>query len=185
MKIQNYGDWKGDKRGGHHPPACTCYRCNEERRRIEASKEEERRVAEYDRQVEKGRRSAQPNQGNSVTAKLNRPGGGQTKRRTNSQRQATKAVQQSVADSRSKAYSSTGSRRSNPPRREGKGYRISRPITASTLRYALALHAAAIVGVVVYALVRGGGANVMPTLSDAAEAYVQAWNSMGNFVGLG
>ena len=58
MKIQNYGDWKGDKRGGHHPPACTCYRCNEERWRIEASKEEERRVAEYDRQVEKGRRSA-------------------------------------------------------------------------------------------------------------------------------
>ena len=42
MKIQNYGGWKGDKRGGHHPPACTCYRCNEERRQLKASKEEER-----------------------------------------------------------------------------------------------------------------------------------------------
>ena len=55
LKIQNYGDWAGDKRGGHHPPACTCYGCNEERRRLEASleasKEEERRVAEYDRRV--------------------------------------------------------------------------------------------------------------------------------------
>ena len=44
LKIQNYGDWEGDKRGGHHPPACTCYACKEE-------EEEERRVAEYDRRV--------------------------------------------------------------------------------------------------------------------------------------
>ena len=51
MKIQNYGDWQGDKPGGHHPPACTCYRCNEERRQLEAAKEEERRVAEYDRRM--------------------------------------------------------------------------------------------------------------------------------------
>ena len=51
LKIPNYGDWAGDKEGGHHPPACTCYGCNEERRRLEASKEEERRAAEYDRRV--------------------------------------------------------------------------------------------------------------------------------------
>ena len=51
MKIQNYGDWEGDKPRGHHPPACTCYRCNEERLAKEAAKEEERRAAEYDRRV--------------------------------------------------------------------------------------------------------------------------------------
>ncbi len=32
LKIQNYGEWAGDKRGGHHPPACTCFNCNERKR---------------------------------------------------------------------------------------------------------------------------------------------------------
>ena len=31
LKIQNYGDWDGDAKQGHHPPNCTCYRCNEMR----------------------------------------------------------------------------------------------------------------------------------------------------------
>ena len=26
LKIQDYGDWEGDKSGGRHPPACTCVR---------------------------------------------------------------------------------------------------------------------------------------------------------------
>ena len=60
LKIQNYGDWEGDKRGGHHPPACTCYACNEERQRMEAYKEEEEwRVAEYDRRVVQTRTQGQ------------------------------------------------------------------------------------------------------------------------------
>ena len=29
LKIQNYGNWEGDRKGGHHPPNCTCYGCNE------------------------------------------------------------------------------------------------------------------------------------------------------------
>ena len=29
LKIQNYSDWDGDKKKGHHPPNCTCYGCNE------------------------------------------------------------------------------------------------------------------------------------------------------------
>ena len=33
LGIQNYGEWEGDKPAGHHPPACTCYRCNEGRMR--------------------------------------------------------------------------------------------------------------------------------------------------------
>ena len=31
LKIQNYGDWDGETKRGHHPPNCTCYGCNEER----------------------------------------------------------------------------------------------------------------------------------------------------------
>ena len=67
MKIQNYGNWKGDKRGGHHPPACTCYRCNEQRLEEEAAQEEARRVAEYDRQVAGGHERAQANTKGRVT----------------------------------------------------------------------------------------------------------------------
>ena len=66
LKIPNYGDWAGDKEGGHHPPACTCYGCNEERRRLEASKEEERRAAEYDRRVARTRTQGR-NQGQGRT----------------------------------------------------------------------------------------------------------------------
>ena len=31
LKVQNYGEWDGERRNqrGYHPPACTCYRCNE------------------------------------------------------------------------------------------------------------------------------------------------------------
>ena len=36
---------------GYHPPACTCYRCNEERLARETAEEEDRRVAEYDRRM--------------------------------------------------------------------------------------------------------------------------------------
>ena len=55
LKIQNYGSWEGDKPGGHHPPGCTCVKCNQERRQLEASQEEERRAKEYDRRVAQGR----------------------------------------------------------------------------------------------------------------------------------
>ena len=51
LKIQNYGEWKGDGPRGHHPPACTCYRCNEQRQAEEAGQEEERRAKEYDRRA--------------------------------------------------------------------------------------------------------------------------------------
>ena len=54
MRIQNYGDGGDDRRRrpqGYHPPACTCYQCNELRLAEEAAKEEERRAAEYDRRV--------------------------------------------------------------------------------------------------------------------------------------
>ena len=39
MKIQNYGDSGNERRKdlrGYHPPACTCYQCNEKRLREEA-----------------------------------------------------------------------------------------------------------------------------------------------------
>ena len=84
LKIPNYGDWEGDKRGGHHPPACTCYDCNEERRRLEASKEEEHRAAEYDRRVARTRTQSHtqgPGQQRSGRAQPPRPSSGRSPRR--------------------------------------------------------------------------------------------------------
>ena len=52
-KIQNYDNF-GEK-SGYHPPACTCYRCNEERLARAADGEEGRRAAEYDRRVTQSR----------------------------------------------------------------------------------------------------------------------------------
>lgn len=61
LRIGNYGDWSGDRRDpkkrpghGNHPPACTCYACVEERRKVEA-----RRIAEAaDRELRYGPRGS-------------------------------------------------------------------------------------------------------------------------------
>ena len=185
LRIQNYGEWRGDRRGGHHPPACTCYRCNEERRRIEASKEEERRVAEYDRRVAGSRRRAQASQNEKGTPRSNRSGGSGTRPQTSSQLRVAEAVQQSMAGAQPATQSVGRQRQGSSRRREGKLYGLSKAVTASALRYALALHAAAVVGLLVYALIQGGTPNVMPTLDSAAEAYIDAWRSIGNTAGLG
>ena len=37
LRLGNYGEWEGDRPGGHHPPACTCYECNEGRNRRNAA----------------------------------------------------------------------------------------------------------------------------------------------------
>ena len=179
LRIQNYGDWGGDKRGGHHPPACTCYRCNEERRRLEASKEEERRVAEYDRRTAESEGHTQSKRG---APKPTRPGGGQTRPSTTSQRHAAEAVLQPVAGARPAGRARTGGSKSS--RKEGRVFRLSRAATASAIRYALALHAAAVLGLVVYALTQEGASGVLPTLSNAAEAYVHAWQRVGAKAGV-
>lgn len=68
MRIQNYGDDGNDRRPklrGYHPPACTCFRCNEERLAKEAAEEEQRRVAEYDKRVVRAQsKGAQMRSGN-------------------------------------------------------------------------------------------------------------------------
>ena len=72
MKIPNYGETPGDG-PGYHPPACTCFACNEVRLRREASQEEERRAAEYDRRVDLAGTGTGPRQrseaGNRATAR--------------------------------------------------------------------------------------------------------------------
>ena len=207
MKIQNYGDWRGDKPGGHHPPACTCYRCNEERRRLEASKEEELRVKEYDRRVAEtqgrsggGKRQGSPNRSQSQgrapartqsqgsrsnQSSHNRASHSGQPPKTNSQRRAAEAIRQSKLGARPSTRAHLVPSFRVPDRRRGKIFESSRAVTASALRYALALHAAAAVGLVVYALTQGGAPNVMPTLDGATEAYVNAWRSVGNMAGLG
>ena len=258
LKIQNYGEWKGDGPGGHHPPACTCYRCNEQRQAEEAAQEEGRRVAEYDRRVTENRERARTKTGEDATHDVggtaetgasdaperrpptakrdtNGPGGavipphqGSTeiarshpklckcgicttdrrleearlrqtddppsprlntrateRARTGSRQRATEAVRQSVEGARPTTSSKTTSRRVRSARHESKVFRISRAITASALRYALALHAAAVVGLMVYALAQGGPSDVLPTLDTAAEAYVLAWRTMGTMMSQG
>ena len=58
MKIQNFGEWEGDRRGGHHPPACTCVVCTE-RRLGRGADEETHRAREYDRRVRQSRARGQ------------------------------------------------------------------------------------------------------------------------------
>ena len=197
MKIQNYGDWKGDKPGGHHPPACTCYRCNEERRQLEAFleafKEEEHRVVEYDRRVEEGKarsrdkkQQGRPSRSPSrnQTSARGRPRSSQP-RQTGSQRRAGEAVRQSVAGARPTVRTRPAPSPQRPRKQQGRVFEVSRAVTASALRYALVLHTVAAVGLAVYALTQGGPSNVLPTLDGAADAYVQAWRSVGNVAGLG
>ena len=197
MKIQNYGVWKGDKPGGHHPPACTCYRCNEERHRLEASKEEERRVKEYDRRMaetqgQSGGRKQQssPNRFQSQGSRSNQSNPNRVSQsgqspRANLQQRAAEAVEQSESVARpvARKQPTPSSRRTG--RRRGKVFAASRAVTALALRYMLALHAVAVVTVAAYALIQEGASNVLPTLDGAAEAYVNAWRSAGSMAGLG
>ena len=196
MKIQNYGEWKGDRSGGHHPPACTCYRCNEERRAEEAAKEEERRVKEYDKRVTQakarsnsGRQQSKPNQSppKNPAPSRNQPRSARPKQPapTSSQQRAAQAVRQSVAGARPAVPTRPTLSPLRHGKQESKLFNISRAVTASALRYTIALHAAAIVGLVVYALVQGGAQNVMPTLDEAAKAYGHTWRTAGALVGLG
>ncbi len=55
MKIPNYGGGEHDRLPGYHPPACTCYDCNEGRRR----QEEVRRKTEADARREAAIREAE------------------------------------------------------------------------------------------------------------------------------
>ena len=51
MKIHNYGEYEKSRLRGYHPPACTCYRCNEAKAAALASEAEDKAVAEYDRRT--------------------------------------------------------------------------------------------------------------------------------------
>ena len=60
MKVPNYGQWEGDQPGGHHPPACTCYACNELKLRRQTAEEEQRRSAEYERRIAQVQQHGRP-----------------------------------------------------------------------------------------------------------------------------
>ena len=65
LKLGNYGEWEGDRPGGHHPPACTCYDCNEERNKRNAAEtatayHERLRAVERRRALTQTRRAANP-----------------------------------------------------------------------------------------------------------------------------
>ena len=124
LKVTNYGEWEGDRRG-YHPPACTCYSCNEAKR-------------------DGGETPLRPPAASGPAAM------------PQAQRQPNKPA---------------GTR---PARRP---FRTTGRIIGAALRYAIALHAAAIAGLAVYAAVQNGADGIVPALSTAWDAYAGAWAS--------
>jgi DNA mismatch repair ATPase MutL len=164
-----------------------------------AAKEEERRAKEYDKivaeatagtsrekqQSKPNRRSSQsrstsPDQSQSSRSGQGQRGGANQSKKpaptssqpalTSSQQQAAQAVRQSVIGARPATVARPAPSQRRPQGQENKVLKVSRAVIASAVRYALALHAAAAVGLVVYALVQGGAPNVVPTLGDTCYA---------------
>ena len=131
---------------------------------------------------QQGRPSRSPSR--NQTSARGRPRSSQP-RQTGSQRRAGEAVRQSVAGARPTVRTRPAPSPQRPRKQQGRVFEVSRAVTASALRYALVLHTVAAVGLAVYALTQGGPSNVLPTLDGAADAYVQAWRSVGNVAGLG
>lgn len=124
LKVTNYGEWEGDRQG-YHPPACTCYSCNE--------------------------------------AKMTVP--------ETPLRPPTASVPAAMPQAQRQHHKPAGTR---PARRPFRA--MGRSIGAA-LRYAIALHAAAIAGLAIYAGVQNGADGVVPALSTAWDAYARAWAS--------
>lgn len=124
LKVTNYGEWEGDRQG-YHPPACTCYSCNEAKRGGWESRPEPQTASVP---------AAMP----QVQRQRNQPAG------------------------------------TRPARRP---FRAMGRIIGAALRYAIALHVAAIAGLAIYAGLQDGADGVVPALSTAWDAYVEAWAS--------
>ena len=124
LKVTNYGEWEGDRQG-YHPPACTCYSCNEAKRAVPETP----------------------------------------------LRPPTVAVPAAMPQAQRQRNQPVGTR---PARRPFRA--MGRSIGAA-LRYAIALHAAAIAGLAIYAGVQDGADGIVPALSTAWDAYVGAWAS--------
>ena len=257
MKIPNYGGGEHDRLPGYHPPACTCYDCNEGRRR----QEEVRRKAEADARREAAIREAEEAVRKLAPAKTHTPAGParprgltisnythesatltwtdpgdstitgyQILRRVRGpgtdfapmvddtgttdttyvdhtvvpktlyayQIKAINAVglssQRHVANvdipappesspAPARPASSRRTKAQTPPahrgrRQESRVFRVSRLITATALRYALALHVATLAALAVYTIIQNGFTGVLPMLADAADAYAGAWVSV-------
>ena len=124
LKVTNYGEWEGDRQG-YHPPACTCYSCNEAKRGGWEIRPEPQTVSVPAAMPQAQRQRNQP----AVTRPARRP------------------------------------------------FRAMGRITGAALRYAIALHAAAIAGLAIYAIVQDGAEGIVPALSTAWDAYAGAWAS--------
>lgn len=124
LKVTNYGEWEGDRQG-YHPPACTCYSCNEVKRDVPETPLRPPAVSVP---------AAMP----QVQRQRNQPAG------------------------------------TRPARRP---FRAMGRIIGAALRYAIALHAAAIAGLAIYAAVQNGADGIVPALSTAWDAYAGAWES--------
>ena len=124
LKVTNYGEWEGDRQG-YHPPACTCYSCNEAKRAVPETPPRPPTAPLPAAMPQAQRQRNQP----AVTRPARRP------------------------------------------------FRAMGRITGAALRYAIALHAAAIAGLAIYAGVQNGADGIVPALSTAWDAYAGAWAS--------
>ena len=124
LKVTNYGEWEGDRQG-YHPPACTCYSCNEAKRAVPETPPRPPTAPLPAAMPQAQRQRNQP----AVTRPARRP------------------------------------------------FRAMGRITGAALRYAIALHAAAIAGLAIYAGVQDGADGIVPALSTAWDAYAEAWAS--------
>ena len=124
LKVTNYGEWEGDRQG-YHPPACTCYSCNEAKR-----------------------------------------GGWEIRPAPQ-----TASVPAAMPQAQRQRNQPAGTRPARSP------FRAMGRITGAALRYAIALHAAAIAGLAIYAGVQDGAEGIVPALSTAWDAYAGAWAS--------
>ena len=124
LKVTNYGEWEGDRQG-YHPPACTCYSCNEAKRGGWEIRPAPQTVSAPAAMPQAQRQRNQP----AVTRPARRP---------------FRAMGRSIG---------------------------------AALRYAITLHAAAIAGLAIYAVVQDGAEGIVPALSTAWDAYAGAWAS--------
>ena len=168
LKIQNYGEWEGD-RPGYHPPACTCYECNEGRRRQKA--------AAAIRQAEESiRQPAAP----FPTAKeiTRRPATPVSSTKKSIQRPTPPPVSPTPIH----RDLPRRTRAKTPPthhkqRRGNRVFRVSRTAITTALRYTLALHTVTLAALVIYTVIQGGTSDVPPMLTSAGKAYAGAWVS--------
>ena len=150
-RIQDHGEW-GEDRREQHPPDCACYFCNESRRKQWMS-------------------NLNANTDSSWQTPVGRP----TEWVRSSAASRERTAPPTPDTFRRPGSENTPPRRSQPQKKGA--FKQSRSVAVTTLGYALVLHAAVLLMLVVYTMIQDGAAGIPPMLSNAGDAYIGAWES--------